>query len=90
MECCHPNLKASSGRGQVNQGKSTLIYRSSVLGLVASWGFSNLCVFGVFYLFVGFFVCFKQDFIFKLVTDPFPNGSCLKHDTFYIEDYINF
>lgn len=45
---------------------------------------------GLFICLWGFSVCFKLDFIFKHVSDPFPNGSCLKHDMFYIEDYKNF
>lgn len=38
LECCHLNLNASFGREQVNQGKSALICRSGVLGLIAGFG----------------------------------------------------
>lgn len=57
-------MNASFAREQVNQGKSTLTYRSSVSGLVASWDFFNLWVFGAFYLFVGVFCLFQTRFYF--------------------------
>lgn len=54
-------------------------------------GFFLICMcLGLLICLWGFSVCFKVDFIFKHVTDPFPNRSYLKHDTFHIEDYINF